>query len=163
MQITFHAPPMGGGDGGKNILGIVAQIGLIALSGGVAAGFGGFALGNLTRSVTTASLFGKLAGAAVLIGGSAVLQSLAKTPSVSQPEERDTRQLGSAGAQVNVQEPNAPLPRVVGTRKVFPAAIARPLSYFRGEQDVVEVVTALAGPHKLEDIRIGDALIDDVP
>lgn len=160
-EVTFHAPPMGGEGGGKQILGIVASIGLIALSGGVASGV----FSTLAKSgvaVGKATLLGKLAGAAVLIGGSVILQALAPTPSV--PRRGDSpgqRELGSASVQGNVLEPNASLPRVIGTRKIFPPFVTEPLSYFDGEDEVVEVLCALAGPHSLTDIRVGDAPVDE--
>jgi hypothetical protein len=168
VEVTFHAPPMGGGGGGgggKNVLSVVASIGLIALSGGLAAGFQSFALANLTRSVTTAALLGKLAGAAVLIGGSAILQALAPTPSIPRAANAgtpDRREVGSASAQGNVLEPNAPLPRVVGTRKVFPPFVAEPFIYFEGQDEVVEAVCALAGPHKMEDLRVAGTPVADI-
>lgn len=164
VRITFHAPPMGGGDdGGKSVLGIVASIALFAVAGPIAGATQSFALGNLTRSITTAAFLGKLAGAAVLIGGSAILQSLAPTPKAPEQQDSDRKKpLGSAGAQGNILEPNAALPRVVGTRKVFPPFVIEPLVYYDGEQEVAEAIAALAGPHKLENIRVGEAPIEDV-
>ena len=163
-EITFHAPPMGGGGGsGKQIAGIVASIGLIALSGGIASGAVFPALGGSTVA-GQASLLSRLVGAAVLIGGSLALQALTPTPSVprrAQRADNSRRELGSAAIQGNILEPNAPLPRVAGTRKVFPPFATEPLVFFEGEDEVVEALVALAGPHKLEDIRVGDALATD--
>lgn len=161
VEVTFHAPPIGGGGGGKQILSIVASIGLLAISGGITNAVLG-ALGGVEANGAAASL-ARLAGAAVLIGGSAVLQALTPTPSAPRPQDsQDARDLGSASASGNVLEPNTPLPRVVGTRKVFPPFVTEPLIYFDGEDEVAEVVAALAGPHLLEDIRLGDALAADV-
>lgn len=169
IEITFHAPPMGGGRGGKNVLGLVASIGLIALSGGVASGlslFAGAAPGSTASILGTASraaFLGRLAGGAVMIAGSAILQALAPTPSVPGVASSDgPSPLGAASAAGNILEPNAPLPRVVGTRKVFPPFVTEPLIYYRGQDEVAEAICALAGPHKLEEIRIGAAEIEDV-
>lgn len=168
VEVTFHAPPMGGGGGGKNILGIVASIGLLVLSGGVANAvslFAGAAPGSTAAILGTASkaaFLGKLAGAAVLIGGSALLQALAPTPSVASNDDGPDPTLGSASAQGNVLEPNAALPRIVGTRKIFPPFVTEPLVYYEGDDEVVEAIVALAGPHELTDIRVGAAQADEL-
>lgn len=162
-QITFHAPPMGGGgDSGKQVLGLVASIGLLAISGGVSSlVFGKLAAGGM--AVGKATLLGRLAGAAVVLAGSAVIQALTPTPSVPRRDSSDTREpLGAASAQGNVLEPNASMPRVVGTRKVFPPFVTEPLVYYDGQDEVAEVACGLSGPHDMAEIRVGDALIDDV-
>lgn len=158
VEVGFHAPPMGGEgeDTGKQVLSLVASIALTALSGGIV---GGQFLGGLTGAAAgEATILSRLIGGAVLVGGSALLTSLAPPP--SGPETDDREGPGTASAQGNSLEPNAPFPRVVGTRKIYPRYASEPLSYYDGQDEVVEAVVGLAGPHKLEDIRIGDAPIE---
>lgn len=165
VEVTFHAPPMAGGDdgGGKSVLGLVASLALTVVSGGIAAGTIFPALSGIT--IAGNLTLAKVVATAVLVGGSLALSVLAPSPSrpVPQAQDNSVRQLGSASAQGNILEPNAALPRVVGTRKVFPPFVTEPLVTYDGEDETVEVVAALAGPHDLADIRIAGAPIDDLP
>lgn len=160
-EITFYAPPMGsgGGDGGKQIVSLIASIGLIALSGWIGTGkiLGGF---TGAAAAGRATVLSRLLGTAVLLAGNAVLSAIAPTPSVP-TQDAVKKALGSASVQGNVLEPNAPLPRVIGTRKIFPPFVTEPLVYFSGDDEIVEAVYALAGPHKMEDIRVGAARVED--
>ena len=162
-EVTFHAPPMGGdSNAGKQILGTIASIALVAASGGI----GNLVLTSLSQSgmaVGRATLLGRLAAVATLAAGSFVLNKLAPSPSIPGADDSAAEPLGSAAAQGNVIEPNGSLARVIGTRKVFPGFVTEPFTYYDGDDEVVEVVGALAGPHKMESIRIGDSLIDDLP
>lgn len=158
-EVTFHCPPLGGGkDGGKNILAIVASIALTAVTGFVAGG------GLATRFGLSATVFGKgtvgalLAAGGVSLAGSLLLSALIPPPTVPRAPKRPDDP-GGASATGNVLEPNGPVPRVVGTFKVFPPLAAEPLTYFDGPDEVVEAVYCLAGPHRIEDIRIGAAPI----
>lgn len=159
VEVGFHAPPMGGEgeDTGKQVLSLVASIALTAFAGGIVSGQ---FLGGLTGAAKAgeATILSRLIGGAVLVGGSALLTSLAPPP--SGPETDDREGPGTASAQGNKLEPNAPFPRVVGTRKIFPPFVAEPLSYYDGQDEVVEAVVGLAGPHELTDIRIADAPIE---
>ncbi len=159
VEVGFHAPPMGGDGGGKQILSLVASIGLVALSGGITSGT---LLGGLTGAAAAgkATFLSRLIGAGVLIGGSMALSALAPTPSVPQGEDGGRADVGTASAQGNTLEPNAVLPRVVGTRKIYPPFLAEPLAYYDGQDEVVEAVVGLAGPHHLDDIRIADAEVE---
>lgn len=160
VEVTFHAPIMGGGgeDGGKNTFAIIAGIALTIATGFVTGG-------GLTK-LGFGAIFGQgkigaiLAGAAVSYVGSLLIASLSPPPSV--PERENIERLGNASAAGNVLQPNAAIPRVVGTRKIFPPLAMEPLIYFDGDDEVVEAIYALAGPHALTDIRINDAPIDDL-
>jgi len=161
MEITVTAPPMGGEGGGKQVLSVVASIALLG-AGALVSNSVFTGLANAGLTVSRATLFGKLAGAAVVLAGSSALQALAPTPNIPRSPDAQTSQLGSASVQGNVLSPNTPLPRVVGTRKIFPPFVIEPLIYFSGQDEVVEAVCALAGPHSLEQPRVGDASVDDI-
>lgn len=159
VEVTFHAPPMGGGgkDGGKNILAIVAGIAITALTGFVGAG-------GLTKLGFSAKLFGAgsigatLAAAGVSLVGSLLLSSLIPPPVI--PTGKTLQNPGAASADGNVLEPNGPIPRVCGQRKMYPPLAAEPTTYFEGQDEIVEAVYVLAGPHQISDIRVGAAAID---
>ena len=162
-QITFHAPIRGGGDGGKNPLATIAAIGLTILSGGAAAGLFGPAgalsvSGTLFAAQSTSALL--LAGAISLVG-SLLLNALIPPPSLDDASSRTQRR--DASVRGNVLEPNGSVPRVVGERRLFPPLMAEPLTTFDGEDEIVEAVYGLSGPHRLQDIRIGAAPISDIP
>ena len=169
VEITFHALPMGGGGGGgggggkKNVLALVAGIALTALTGFVAGG------GLATKLGFSAKLFGAgtigatLAAAGVSLVGSLLLSGLVPPPSIATGAQSKTLQnAGPASAEGNVLEPNGPVPRVVGERKVFPPLACEPFTYFDGADEVVEAIYVLAGPHRLQDIRIGAAPIEQL-
>lgn len=162
VQITFHMPPLGGGGGeggGKNILAIVAGIALTALTGFVGAG-------GLAKLGMSASLFGAgtigatLAAAGVSLVGSLLLSALVPPPTI--PTGKSIQNPGAASAEGNVLEPNGAIPRVVGERKVYPPLACEPLTYFDGQDEIVEALFVLAGPHRIEDIRVGAASIDSL-
>lgn len=158
VEITFHAVPMGGGgkEGGKNILAIVAGIALTALTGfvtggGLASKFGfgaAFAKGGIGAI---------LAGAGVSLVGSLLISSLVPPPTIQ--TGKSINNAGPASAEGNVLEPNGPIPRVLGERKVFPPLACEPFTYFDGPDEVVEAIYVLSGPHRLQDIRVGAAPI----
>lgn len=161
VEITFHAPPMGGGggkEGGKNILAIVAGIALTALTGFVAGG------GLATKLGLSAKLFGAgtigatVAAAGVSLIGSLLLSALVPPPVI--PTGKTISNPGAASAEGNVLEPNGPIPRVLGERKVYPPLAAEPFTYFDGPDEVVEAMYVLNGPHQITDIRVGAAAID---
>nr|WP_309504273.1 hypothetical protein [uncultured Roseovarius sp.] len=160
-EIGFHAPPMGGDGGGKQILSLVASIALVAVSGGITSGA---LLGGLTGASAAggATFLSRLVGAGVLLAGSAAITALSPTPSIPTGSDDSSRDVGTASATGNTLEPNTALPRVIGTRKIFPAYLSEPVTYYDGQDEVVEAVVGMAGPHDLSDIRIAGSAIDDM-
>lgn len=158
--VTMHMPAAGGGgdDSGKAIFAFVASLALTVaagwiVGGGLATKTGWFAAGSISASV--------LAGTVSLVG-SLLLSALVPPP----VERRDTqarnpRDPGNASAEGNVLDPNGPVVRVVGQRKVFPPLACEPFTYFDGADEVVEAVYVLAGPHQITDIKIGAASLVD--
>jgi len=155
--ITLHMPLQGGGDGGgKQVLGLVAALALTVATAGIASGAlapvlgAGFASGTLGASALAAG---------VAITGSLILGALSPPPALGEGvgAQAAGERLEPAAVEGNVLEPNAAIPRVLGTRRVFPPLVAEPFIELVGQDEVVEAVYALAGPHRLEDIRLGDA------
>lgn len=159
-EITFHCPPMGGGgDDGKNVFALVASIALTVATGFIAGG--GFATaGGLFAKGSVSALL--LAGG-VSLAGSLLLSALIPPPSIDQTPGKKIDTPGASSATGNVLDPNGPIPRVVGTFKIFPPLAAEPLTYFSGPDEIVEAVYCLAGPHQISDIRIGAAPITSMP
>jgi hypothetical protein len=161
VEVTFHAVPMGGGKegGGKNILAIIAGIALTAVTGFVAGG------GLATKLGFSAKLFGAgtvgatLAAAGVSLVGSLLLSALVPPPVIPTGGKSITNP-GAASAEGNILEPNGPIPRVLGQRKVYPPLACEPFTYFDGPDEVVEAIYVLNGPHQITDIRIGAASIE---
>ncbi|PWE32786.1 hypothetical protein DDZ14_08550 [Maritimibacter sp. 55A14] len=160
-EITLHGPLQGGGDGGKDILGLVATVALIAVTQGIASGtlLLPSSLGTLTAG---SKVVAGILAAGVGVAGSLAISALIKPPALarqdSAPEDRDT--LGVASASGNKLEPGGTLPRVLGTRKVFPSFVTEPMVYLDRGDEVVEAVLAMSGPHSLSDIRIKGAPIE---
>ena len=159
-EVTFHYRLQGGGEGGKNVLAVVASIGLTLISGGIASGqlLGGLTGAAAAGHATVASL---ALAAGVSLAGSLLLSALIPPPSIQSGPKKDDDP-GAASARGNVLSPNAAIPRVVGERKVYPPLAMEPLTYFDGPDEVVEAAYILSGPHRIRDIRIGAAPIEDM-
>lgn len=156
----FHAPEGGGDEGGKNPLALIASVALLAATGwvaggGLAARFGaGFAAGTVGANLATVGLS---------LAGQALIGSMAPAPGLPAPAQADAAGAGTASAKGNVVRPNGPVTRVLGTRKVFPAFACEPFVWYDGQDEMVEAVCVLSGPHQLEDLRLGSARIDEMP
>ena len=161
VEVTFHAPPMGGGGqegGGKNVLAIVAGIALTALTGFVAGGGLAAKLGFSAKLFGAGTIGATLAAAGVSLVGSLLLAALVPPPTVS--TGKSITNAGAASAEGNILEPNGAIPRVLGTRKVYPPLACEPFTYFDGPDELVEAIYVLAGPHDITDIRVGAAAIE---
>lgn len=147
------------GDAGRQVLGIVAAIALSFATAGIAGG----ALATSGGLFTAGSVSAKILAGSVGLIGSLAISALTRPPTPTQAARQTEDQArGAAGAESNAVEPGAPFPRVVGTAKVFPRlATLTPIVDLVGKDEVVEAIYALGGPHKLEDIRIGDGKIAD--
>lgn len=157
-EITFHMPPRGGGEGGgKQILALVASIAITVIAGFATAGLFATSGGLFTAGSASAYLL----AAGISLAGSLLLSALAPPPTAPD-RKRGQRELGNASAEGNILEPNAPIPRVIGQRKIYPPLGAEPLTYFDGPDEIVEAAYILAGPHSIEDVRIGSAQIDEL-
>lgn len=164
IAVTFHMPPRGGGKGGggKSVISIVAAVALLvittAITGGVLgpAGFASISGTLFAAGSTSAQL---LAGAVGLIGALAI--SALIRPPVAKPKEDNSNQTESASADGNQLQPNGAIPRVIGTRKIFPPLACEPFVDLVGQDEYAEMVATLNGPHALSSIKVGAADITD--
>lgn len=156
IHVTFHAPVREGGRGGKQILAVVAAIALTFATAGIASA------GIPALGLAAGSLGAKLIATSVGIVGSLVISAIAAPPTRGAEAGAD----GAGGAldpvslQGNVLQPNASVPRVIGTRRVYPPFASQPVIELVGQDELAEAVHVLAGPHKLRDIRLGETTWD---
>ncbi len=159
VTVTLHCPPLGGGrdGGGKQVLGLLASIGLSIASGGIAtAGWAAIGIRGGTLAARALAFGVSLAGA-LLIG------ALSPPPTPGRRRGDSNQRDTAASVEGNVLAANAAIPRVLGERKVFPPLAAEPLVTYDRDDEIVEAVYVLSGPHRLSDVRIGSAAIADVP
>lgn len=157
--ISFHHKIAGSGSGqGKNPLLTIALIAVLItatlVSGGLLGGV--FAAGTISA---------QLAGTALLIGGSLAIGALSRPPVVAAADSQAVTDNEGRAASLsgNVLVPGAPIPRVLGTNRVFPPLACQPLVDLVGDIEYVEGVYVLTGPHTLTSPRAADSDLDDVP
>jgi hypothetical protein len=153
----------------KNPLATVASIAVLlvgaAVSGGALAALAPGLLGAFGAGTIAASV----AGAAVGIGGALAIAALTPPPSLgSQQQGAAAANPADAAAQLpaslsgNVLAPGAPLPRVIGTMRLFPPLLCQPLVDLVGDNEYAEMVMGLEGPHALSVPRAGDVNLSDI-
>lgn len=158
----------GGGNGGKStlnaIIGIAVLIAAIVaapyLAPAVLSGAGslGLAIGASTAL--------SISQAVLSIGGALIVSALTPTPSntdQTQNEAGEFKAESSASLSGNILTRGGGVPRVCGTLKVFPPFGVPPLQTIVDDDMFLEAAFILAGPHKLEDIRIDSVPITDIP
>jgi hypothetical protein len=182
IVVTMHMPLGGGGGGGGGgkgsglaILGIVAALALTIVTAGISSGLllgaasNAIAVGlGTTLGVTVSGAVGQavLAGAVGIVGALAI-SALTAPPAVQSGRTArsgasavdDAREAASASG--NVIEPGGAIPRVLGTRKVFPVLACEPVTELVGTDEIVEAIYILNGPHQLTNIRVGDSEITE--
>jgi len=160
----------GGGGSGKNIWTTVATVAVLALAAlvsfGVFGTLGAFPLGAAT--ITGAQVLGP----AIAIGGALAIAALSPPPSFSAlaapeaaavaPGITSGESASAASLSGNVLAPGGSIPRVIGTRRVYPPLACRPLVDMVGDDEVVEAVFVLNGMHEVTDLRIGDTLLSTI-
>ncbi|MGE0845847.1 MAG: hypothetical protein AB7L41_06225 [Flavobacteriaceae bacterium] len=147
VAVTLHYPL---GDPGSVVAGTKAVLTQLGILGTTASG----ALG-----LTALGQF--IVGIGLSVGASLIGQALSKppAPNVSKEESSDRRE--AASVEGNILEPGVPIPRVCGTRKVYPPLASEPVITLDGDDEVAEAVFVLTGPHELTDIRVNDAPIEE--
>lgn len=169
ITVTFHYAPRGGkgGNTGKMIIAVVAMVALAVLTAGIANA--GWAAAGLTAigAESAAGLFAAgtigakiLAGAVGVIGALAI-SALTRPPTSKKPQEDAGQSQEAASAEGNVLAANGTIPRVIGTRKIFPPLACEPYVDLIGDDEYVNVLMVLNGPHKIENIKISDNPIAD--
>jgi len=157
IAVTLHYAPAGGGAKGKNPLAIIAAIALVVATAGIGS-FGIPALG------IAAGTFGaKIAAAGLALAGSLAINALTPPPAQPSPATSESTDREPAGLTGNTLQPGGPIPRVVGTMRAFPPFASEPLQEIVGDDEYVEGVMVLAGPHRLSNPRIGGVSTDRIP
>jgi len=156
--VTLHWPLGNGGQNGKSIIGLVAAIALLvvatAITGGAAAVFTGFGEAGLFAAGSTSATL--LAGA-VSIAGALAISALTAPPTsdiASGAGETSSDNRESSSASANLINPGGAIPRVLGTRKIFPPFATEPVVELVDDDEIVEALLVLNGPHLIEDIRV---------
>lgn len=161
-DLTFQVAVQGGKQGGaKQIFAFVAALALVFVTQGIAGGSLAKFLGAKFAAGTAGA---RLAAAGVSIVGGLAVNALASVPvsgaSVGASDQTASA-LNPASVRGNVLQQNAAIPAVIGTRKIFPPFLAEPIVEMVGQDEIITAILGLAGPHKLETIRVGDALASD--
>lgn len=174
VGITLHLPLRDGGGGGqgggKSTIALLATVAVLlvaaAVSGGALALIPGLEAG-LGFSLAGGSIGASVLGAAVGIAGALAIASLTKPPRIEAAAEpgapifdQDGKPASLSG---NILAPGAPIPRVIGTRRVFPPLACQPFSYLIGDIEYAEAVFVLSGPHDLSEVRFGNVAAADIP
>lgn len=159
--VTFHMAVRGGGEGGdgKQVAAIIAALAIAVISAGVA---GGWAAGLITGYFAAGSASAAFLAASISLAGTLLVSALTSTPTRKQDgaDGNGNRSLEPASITGNVLEPNAPIPRVIGTRRIFPPFATEPTIEIIGQDEVVHGLYCLAGPHALSNPRLGDTAFD---
>lgn len=172
IAVTMHLPlgkgASGGGSGGaKSIISLVAAFALVVVTGGIA---GGFLAPVLGASFAAGGVGAIALSAAVGIGGALAISALSPPPSLANigaasaglaQSSDNTDQKQPASASGNTLTPGGSIPRVVGTRMIFPPLIGQPIVELVDDDEVVEAAFILNGPHQLSDVRINSVAIAD--
>jgi hypothetical protein len=159
-EIRFLFALHGGGEGqDKNPLALIASLALLAATGFVA---GGGLAPLLGSGFAQGTIGANLAAGAIGLLGNALIGGLIKPPRGQGEAVEFADAPNNAGIEGNVLSPEGAVPRVMGTRKVFPPFASEALVYFDGEDEVAEAVYVLAGPHEISDLRLAGAPIADM-
>lgn len=160
MTVTFHGFVQGGGggDSSKGVFGIIAALALTVFTAGVAGGL----LAPVLGSGFAAGTFGASALAAGIgLVGQLAIQALTAPPAAeASPEKSGGIELEPSSITGNVLASNAPVPRVIGKRRIFPAFAFEPIVEMVGQDQIVEAAYCLAGPHKLTNVQLGGVSVD---
>ncbi|NNG04357.1 MAG: phage tail protein, partial [Inquilinus sp.] len=151
----------GGGGGGKNPLRVILQIALIAA---VAAFAGPLGATFATQFGVTATVGTALAGAAIGLAGSLLINAIAPpaAPKFDRlSAERDSPTYSIAGGS-NALRPWGPVPLLLGQHRVFPPYAAQPYTEVEGDDQFWRALFLIGyGPVAIEELKIGETPIED--
>ena len=154
----------GGGGGGKNPLAIIGAIAVIAFAAWAAPALTAALFGVNVAAVNAAGVFTAMgltklviAGSITMVG-SLLVNAIAPTPNPSlrgNDAGLSTPTYAITGT-TNRLNPYGPIPRVYGTRRLFPILAAKPYTETIGNERYMRLLLLVGyGPLKIEDIRIG--------
>lgn len=156
--ICLWMTPRGGGgrSSTKSIIALVAAVALSIATAGIAAA----GMPALGAAFAAGSIGAKILAAAVGIAGAMAISALISPPvQKSTPNEQAK---GDASASGNILQPGGAISRVCGTVKIFPTMVQEPYVERVDDDEWVYTLFALAGPHRLQDIRIDGTPIDQM-
>ncbi|PHP68175.1 hypothetical protein CSC94_05860 [Zhengella mangrovi] len=158
QTITLHVNLQGGGGQNSDKSGLGTAVAIIAF---VAATIvtGGAAAPLLGSFFAAGQLGAQLLATGILLAGSLAAAALTGPP-VQSDKNKAEPEASAASVDGNVLSRGAFIPRVIGTRLIYPPFMCQPLVYRDGDDEWVEAIVGLAGPHQLDDIRFGDTPID---
>lgn len=156
----------GGGGGGKSPLATVLSLAVMIAAPGIGSAIAGsLGLGTIATIGSYALTWGTVIGMGVGLIGGALINALVGTPA---PPKQDIAQGGVSswgqtapsyqitGTQ-NRFQPYAPIPRVLGAKRIYPMMAARPCTESQGGDRYVRLLLLAGyGPLKLSDWRIGE-------
>lgn len=152
---------------GNGTLALIATIAVVIAAAAIAGPAAGFITGATSGPIF--ALTSAAIATAITLGGSLAIQALTSVPTLQDPgtasagtPEAPTGGVRTAALTGNVLRPGGPVARVIGTHRVFPSLACNVLIEAIGDDEVAEAVFALAGPHALSDLRIGNVSIDDL-
>jgi len=137
-NVVFCAVPHGPG-GGKNILGLIAMIGLMLVAPYIA----GPGLLGLTTATGALSITGKVVAGAIILGGSMLINAMLG------PQIPDVPELGygsptySWDVSQNIQNEGTPWSVIYGTARVYPPLIAKNTS-MQGDKQCLNLLYGVA-------------------
>ena len=169
MHVTLHGGGGGGGGGGrKSIIGLVAAVALVAVTAFIAGPFAAGLFPVLGETVGLGFTVGQVLAGAVGIAGALAIGALTAPPTAAgqvagqtDTGQSNLDQAEAASASGNILDRGGAVPRVVGTRKVFPPYASEPIVELIDQDEYVEALMVLNGPHLLDDIRIEGMPIED--
>lgn len=166
----------GGGGRSKNPIATIASIAVLLIAAAVSGGALGIGAAVGGFFGTSAAIGGAIAGAGIALAGSLAIAALVPPPSLATPLAAPDSPVASASQNAsssstnpsaasltgNILSQGTPMPRVVGTMRLYPPLLCNPLIEVVGDLEYAEAVFGLAGPHTLSDGRVGDTAISSI-
>ena len=178
QTLTIRVLPTGGGNSkDTEILTIVVA----AVAAVASYGAGSFISASLAASASATAAAGGAAAAAgpTLAGalaalaqgaivssinflGQQLINSLIPPPKTPVPKQETTPQSYTVSGTANAAAPFAPIPKIYGTRRIFPQYAASPYNELVGFDQYLRMLFLLGyGPLDISQIKIGDTAIED--
>lgn len=152
--------PQGGGGGGKQILSLVAMIGLAVVAPELGYQLGTMVMGGAPLTAFTASVF----TAGVMVAGALVINAVLSpsTPSLSLNDNLSTSTTYSWDESYNKFQQGLSIPKVFGTHKITPPLISKYIETIDNKQYFNGLYAVNDGEIlSISDIKINDETIDN--
>ena len=158
-HLTFHVLPRG------RALQAILSIALLAFVPGLVAGWGGLFATTSVLGVTSLTMFGNVAVAAIGLAGTALISALVPQPhgqgALSIPAASPTYSLQAQGNSARLEQP---VPVQYGRMLFSPDFAAQPYTEFAGnEQYLYQLLCIGVGEFQVDEIRIEDTPITAFP